>query len=523
MTEKGRKQRVPQNPRSEVDAHRVATAFFSVTWSIAILFTVLPPFSTKLPALQCLLLSATTAASIWSLFSPASMLRIVVVSSLVTLTFASSMPRVNNHELLMMIVGMSAVITYGRLKWNYARWSPVTWNEFYEALSPSLRLSILVVYLWAALHKLNTGYFDKDLSSATMQLYNLGNNSVFGMRLSFIPTDNLARLAAIYGTLFLEACIPTLLIFRRTRLIGIALALVFHLILGVCYAAFSAFVFSQLALFLPLSFWRTVLERWPNSALDRSVHYFTTWYSVRNWAAILFGCGTGYMLLHRAEHSAQFRIPMCSTCWSVYGMLLIGLYVWSIVGISPYLQEPSPLFRNHRVVLAAVPILVFLNGLSPHIGLKSTQSFAMYSNLRTEGGKSNHLFIPVTWQCFNYLKDLVAIKASSDPVLSDLSRPSWRGHGDSPALATTIYNNGLPERFLTAPTWKIPFVSLRQHIAFLRESGVKDISLTYERGGIVRHLDRAEHDAEISHLEYWERRFFRLRAVPDTAEGCAMW
>src|SRR5262249_9373608 len=61
------------------------------------------------------------------------------------------------------------------------------------------------------------------------------------------------------------------------------------------------------------------------------------------------------------------------------------------------------------------------NGISPYLGLKTESSFAMFSNLRTEGGKSNHLLIPNSWQLFDFQKDLVEIESSSDSYLNELA------------------------------------------------------------------------------------------------------
>jgi hypothetical protein len=63
------------------------------------------------------------------------------------------------------------------------------------------------------------------------------------------------------------------------------------------------------------------------------------------------------------------------------------------------------------------PILVLINGISPYIGLKTQSSWSMFSNLRTEGGASNHLVIKHPYYLAGYQTDLVEIKDSSDPRL----------------------------------------------------------------------------------------------------------
>ena len=60
--------------------------------------------------------------------------------------------------------------------------------------------------------------------------------------------------------------------------------------------------------------------------------------------------------------------------------------------------------------------LLIANGFSPYLGLKTESSFAMFSNIRTEGGRSNHLFIP-NYQLFDYQKTLVEVVESTDSRL----------------------------------------------------------------------------------------------------------
>jgi len=63
----------------------------------------------------------------------------------------------------------------------------------------------------------------------------------------------------------------------------------------------------------------------------------------------------------------------------------------------------------------ALPALVLLNGLNPYLGLRTQLSFSMFSNLRTEGGISNHLFMPRLLSLGHYQEDLVEIVATNDP------------------------------------------------------------------------------------------------------------
>jgi hypothetical protein len=54
-------------------------------------------------------------------------------------------------------------------------------------------------------------------------------------------------------------------------------------------------------------------------------------------------------------------------------------------------------------------------------GLKTETSWAMFANLRTEGGWTNHLLVPSSAQIFDYQRDLVAVTGSSDRYLQSVA------------------------------------------------------------------------------------------------------
>jgi len=176
-----------------------------------------------------------------------------------------------------------------------------------------------------------------------------------------------------------------------------------------------------------------------------------------------------------------------------------------------------------RGFACVLPLVLFLNGMSPHLGLKSTLSYAMYSNLRTEDGASNHFFLPVEMQIWNFERDLVTIIASTDPVLHDLRMPSWSGARQNPSFANFLLKSPEMEKTWPQPTWKLPYFALRQRISFLASNGNKDIELIYEHRGSVRILRNAEEDPDLNSVPYLARKFLKTRAVPSFSKGCCMW
>jgi hypothetical protein len=210
--------------------------------------------------------------------------------------------------------------------------------------------------------------------------------------------------------------------------------------------------------------------------------------------------------------------------WLLYGLFVLALFARLLPVAWKEPAVPTPCFRFPHPILMIAPLLVFLNGLAPHVGFKTTHSFAMYSNLRTEDGTSNHYLFPAWLQVFDYGSDLVTIEWSTDPMLNDLSRPGWRGHRQTQLLGTYILRaDQLFERYTEPPSWKLPYVSMKQRIRYLADHGVKNIGVVYVRDGEKRTVMQAEEDPELTDVAFWETKLFRLRAVPDIEEGCCMW
>jgi hypothetical protein len=157
------------------------------------------------------------------------------------------------------------------------------------------------------------------------------------------------------------------------------------------------------------------------------------------------------------------------------------------------------LFRDDRAVrgvralvvgpswrLSVVPALVLFNGLCPYLGLKTETAFAMYSNLRTEGGATNHLIFRRPLSLAYYQEDLVRVVESSDAAVQRAAterRP-------------------------------LPYYALRQAVRDYPGTGHPPMSLTYDRGGVVRSVDDARADPELmAQPGYLERKFLRFREI----------
>jgi hypothetical protein len=100
-----------------------------------------------------------------------------------------------------------------------------------------------------------------------------------------------------------------------------------------------------------------------------------------------------------------------------YTLLMSGLLALAMRGAAPH-WRPG-MFRVANPILVIAPLVVLLNGMSPYLGLKTENSFTMYSNLRTEAGYWNHSFMPQSMQVFGMQDRLVRVVSSTDEELQE--------------------------------------------------------------------------------------------------------
>jgi hypothetical protein len=143
--------------------------------------------------------------------------------------------------------------------------------------------------------------------------------------------------------------------------------------------------------------------------------------------------------------------------------------------------ESHMLFASQYPSLAIVPVLLFLCGFAPYIGLKTETSFSMFSNLRTEGDKTNHLFIPTILQIFDFQKDLVEVTSSSDEFLQQLA--------DNRQV--------------------IPYFEFKDHV-----TPRKDVSVSFIRGGAEFTYSQIRDSSELSRgIPYFLRKILYFRPI----------
>ena len=420
------------------------------------------------------------------------------------------MPRLPNHMLLAAFV--NATILTG-IAWRMIRpagglTDPRTaCAALYRDLAPLLRLYLIILYFYAVLHKLNWDYMNP-MASCGVQLYQ-DICAIF----PFLPTGEWTHYPTLLGALAMEAIIPLLLIFRKTRTVGVIVGLFFHYSLALHYnlyiQSFSTMLLAFYALFLPTAFADQLVDWWT----DRG--YLAAWrrnrgrvrvagvvFAVLVVVAYLGGAASQGMLNKQGLIEILHTVVPPVLRWGWFVLLIFEAYIFFSVlwRVRSWRLQPSAGAALWPMLVPATILLpiLFLNGLSPYLGLKTGTSFAMFSNLRTEADVNNHLFVP-HMRIASYQDDMVKVLGSSLPIFQ-----------------------GMADR-----EEQLPMFELRTKIADARERGEEGAGrdaffVEIERGGVEERVtltDTPDHIA-LQVPPWYERKFLHFRAVPYDGEPC---
>jgi hypothetical protein len=278
-----------------------------------------------------------------------------------------------------------------------------------RAFAPLARSLLLIMYFYGIFHKINADFLNPGVSCAVaiykplMQPFGL-QDWLFG------------QYGAIYATFVVESLALLALLSHRWKFYGFAIGIPFHLIIGLSgyafYMDFSLLCLSLYALFLPAEYFVRASQTLSRSrAASR---------------AVLLALPTVLLVLTLSAG----QIAIVNHFWPYHAMpvfaLIGGLFYFSVLYFCPITAatEAAPAFRIARPVFALFSLLFLINGTSPYIGFKTESSIAMFSNLRTEGGRTNHLLFSSLPYLFSYQDNLVTIHSSDAAGLQQYIGPN---------------------------------------------------------------------------------------------------
>ncbi|HUF35736.1 MAG TPA: hypothetical protein VMN37_07280 [Gemmatimonadales bacterium] len=412
-------------------------------------------------------------------------------------------------------------------------------DDAYEMLRPVLQASLILVYVLAGFAKLNRDFLDPGVScvgNMVADLVRLRNSSVAG-----VPTLLLVLASLVIAADLLLASsgrqqlrwwvrggglavgLAGLLLAPRlppggpapaagsVLLAMAALVILWELVGGALLAvprlqapvlAFSwtmhaslaliGFVdFGGLALALLFTFvpgpWLELLGR-PVRApfLARPVHRAYLYFAICVVAGVFSGLG------RRTPAGLFFNLAALVLIWPLLAAALGGARpAWPGVPLS---SGATPRW------MLAFPVLLLLFGLTSYLGLRTAGNFTMFSNLRTEGERSNHLLLggnPL--KRWGYQEDLVRFTHIDD------------------GRAEIGYNYQPLEGHL------LPVVEFRKLIRQWTRAG-RTVPMTFEyRGQVHTTGDIAQDPAWRTPRRDWEMRLMDFRVVQGEGANRCRW
>lgn len=390
------------------------------------------------------------------------------------------LPGVPNHSILAAGVDLTilAVGVHGVVS---ARGLAVDALRVYRTFAPVLRIELLVLYFFVVFHKLNAGFFDSRFSCGAFMYLRLAGEYVF------LPVGEWVRPWAIWLTILVETAIPLMLIARRTRLMGLALAFCFHFALamdpGDVVFNFSGILLAFFFIFMPDKFatsiravLTTARQKWlPSGGMPPLMRTAVIVPTALLLASLIF----------RNAIPTGWTFEESRAVWAVYAACVLCVCIAALQLRRLEFAPARELFVVRSPALLVIPVLLVFNGVLPYLGLKTETSFAMYSNLHTENGRTNHYLIPASVQIWDYQRDLVRIQTTSVPQIRRLAN---RGY------LWTYYEF----------KWL-----MHEH---------PDAAVEYEHKGVRRNVTRVSADPELAVGGALPRKFLKFRPVAGTTD-----
>jgi hypothetical protein len=442
-------------------ARAAALRLFAITWAMVTLFHVwVNPWALGVvhaPTQAGWTHVVLTVVALAVLVRPGSVRWLAVLAVLQICSAWLEAPYLGNHWLLVAFVAVALLLSLAAEPAEMAR-------RFF----PVARLCLLGCYSFAAVSKLNSGFFTPARSCGVFY----ARETMSSIGLPRVPFSGFPAWVPIVATVCIECSIPVLLLVPRTRVYGVITGICFHSVLALdgthLFTDFSSVIVALLLLFLPVEF-----APWLFGRIRGLRPYKGTFLVV---AAVL-SAGLWVWSGHDGEPVIHMRIDQL-IYFGFAGLLgyCVVRYVWTAR------PEPAPLgVRSAPVWLLLVPALVVVNGLTPYLELKTGFGWNMYSNLVTVDGRSNHFLVRRTWPLTDVQHHLVTVVDSDDPGLQQYAKQHFR----------------------------LPLLQLRVYAA--DHPGDR---LTYEVGGVVRTAPRMGDDPLLArHVSWWQAKLELFRAV----------
>jgi hypothetical protein len=399
-----------------------------------------------------------------------------VLAGIMVVRYALMLPVASNNKTIAVFMNAAIVVCVLQAAWTGLR-DALLRDVLYERMRVVARALLAVMYFYGIFHKINTDFLDPRVSCAVALYDPLARG--FGL-----DGHPVGHQIAIWSTFIVETITLVALYWKRYFAIGLICGLIFHFVIPIStyswYMDFSSLVLALYALSIPREVSTAFFERVASifrASRQRfgSVGLFLPFAAIGAVAALIVGAIA--VRLERADMLFQLYNSVWVLFWAVYGGIAMVLLTAVALDYLPWRGQQPP---RQPLWLYAFPLVLFLSCLSPYLGLKTESSIAMFSNLHTEGGQTNHLMFDKPPYLFDYQRDVVEIVATSSPMLQNVAAA-----GDS-----------------------MVWFSLQQYLRANPQHWV-----TFRRDGVVHERVTAASIAHLPQPNWLERKFLIFKPV----------
>ncbi len=403
---------------------------------------------------------------------------------------------------------------------------PKSLKDIEAEVFPTIRVGVIAIFFFAVLHKTNKAFLDPEISCAGIHYRQLQ------YVMKFLPSPDAPGMGkvVVWLTWATEISIPILLSLgwaripsRRVVTLAILVALGFHFVMSFNgYQNFSAMALAYYVPYLPHNFHRTL------SALIKKTSRTTY------GKAFVIGMKiVGAMLLAFSLELLAYAIfknlfPLSKARGQTFarrqGWLLFNVGAPLVSILFAYLSVkrygranilPGKWPPAWTYVLLAI---VSFGSMCPYLGLKTENSFAMFSNLLTEGDAShwNHVFLPRSMRIFHFQDHLVNVKKV---VIQDADANQEKETSDN-AIGSNL--PGLRNLRSFSDRRMVEF-EFRRNVGIACRRYPEPISIDYEIDGKDYHVDDAHKVPELANGNgYWLEKLMFFRPVPNSPYGVCL-
>lgn len=314
---------------------------------------------------------------------PKSAKRLAALTAIQLIYLIKQMPFTDNHLYIMGFINAGLLIA--------AFQTVILKKDYHLMLTRAVGYvssAFLIAYFAAAFVKLNSGFFNIDYSCAVTMFY---DSASILADYRFLPPALESLLPWFVAGA--ELSIPLLLIFKKTRYAGIFVLILFHIGISLSPAATALdFTIALFALSIPF----LSLEAKKDVAL--SFQKFSGRWG-RFFAHYKYSSSLSvFFLILFVKTASEFISTGVDLYWfflAPAALLMGGVIIRAIFrdGLFSGLQKGEGPFGRLEVVHYALLFLLILNAASPYLGVKTTGTFTMYSNLQIGNRTSNHFLV----------------------------------------------------------------------------------------------------------------------------------